>query len=385
MSEPLSTPAPAATESDVDTYSASQAAVIVGDMGLYRETRRAERAGKPYEDVEVATDREGVSTILEDEPAAPAAEATPKEAAAALPENRKTRAQREQDRINTAIRTAVEAETKSLRDQLARFTAPLAPAGDPRTAEAPKAPTPLEEIQRYQAMPNAPQPEDFGTDADYRAALHLFITDTRSEERTIGARQQELHREFAAAQDRRIDTFLHRFTEAKKIPGWFESISPEVRAIRPASGMDAAKERVGALNVLWDHVYDSPHLAKLSSYFSQHPAELRRFETIPDDIKALPRPMWVDKHKERIAQEFAILERSLGGSSAPSAAARAPAAVVHSEVKHVSSAPEPVETLGRRPGSLADPIKEAVRTGDMGAYRKARLAERIAETQGSRR
>lgn len=101
-------------------------------------------------------------------------------------------------------------------------------------------------------------------------------------------------------------------------------------------------------SVIDQWIQGSEEGAEILYHLQQHPEEIRRIHALPSEVAQV--------------RELVKLEESL--KPAP--------------VKPVTEAPAPPQTLGSKATDAGDPVDAAVRAGDMGAYRRARLAERAA-------
>jgi hypothetical protein len=226
--------------------------------------------------------------------------------------------------------------------------------------------------KRFKDMPDAPKLAEFDSVDDHAAAMALFISDQRDAERQQQSQAQHTQQEQERATHTRVETFTNRVQEAAKAdPQFVASLSDEVKHLRPMFALQPG-EQSGPLNILWELVYDSPRLENHLRHFSSNPGELRRLETVPTEIQALPAHQRVGAHINWLIQEFGAIDR---GFTKP-AAAPAPTP------KTLTDAVD-VQTLGRKASTPTDPKAAAVRSGNTRAYRELRRAER-AQQHGRR-
>lgn len=205
------------------------------------------------------------------------------------------------------------------------------------------------EWQRYAEMPEAPKEESFERYGDYTAAMSLFIGKQLFAERDQ-AQQAHAHQEqtrnqitqkFSTSHER-FKTFIDANPEAK------DRIRPELLDIVPISLL-GTDEVAGPHHFLAEEVATSEANGQLLDYFST-----------PDGAQHWGRLMQLGP--ESIVREIGRLEgRFL--AAVPASTARPP--------KTISTAPEPTETLGKRP---ADPVPDAdaaLTRGDFQAYQDA--------------
>lgn len=218
------------------------------------------------------------------------------------------------------------ARERAAREELERRYAPR----EPVKAAEPAKPTgriTKDELQRYKAMPDAPQEKDFEDYGDYSLALNLFATDKRNDEhettRTQAAqverRQMETHQLFSTYAER-VDAAV------KSDPEFLNKLSPEVLALTPMSALGRG-ERPGPLNALAEEVMRSKHTTALMQFLSDHPERFQRFEAL---------------HPREFMNEFAELVSDVRQGAAPIAAPALKAPVVSQAkppVKAVTASP----------------------------------------------
>lgn len=362
------------------------AAAAGDDFDAFERAETAARDGKPLAPatIDTAAPPKGhVPSIRPNktpEAPKPAAAAAPVEGAEGVetPDNRATRAAKEQQRINDAIRAGISAETATLQAEIAALKAklgPPAPAGDP-----PKAQTPVErmkaELAKYEAMPDAPQLEDYDTVPQHAAAMAIFIQEKKAEEgRSSAAAASQLEAGRAQAQAR-VDAHLTRINKAKEAdPDYRAKLSPDVIALKPfgallqvgdtdpATGQIVTVKEVGtAANFVAEEIMDSEIGDQLLVALSQ-PGELARITAMPGAIAALADgPQKLQLHMRHMRRLINQLEgRLLAGGSSPAPAAGGPPSPPKPPIAAVP--PPPSETISR-PGKVTDPRSAAIATSN---------------------
>lgn len=338
--------------------------MLDGDVGAFRESRAAERAGKPLEKVELD-----------------AKEA--KQAGLAVPtSNRKLR---EQARINEYERKIAETaqEAKALREELAAARAAkpvhveekpaVAAVPQPTTADALKA-----EAKRIMALPGAPQLEDYDGLADFGVAQQLFMDSVRAHESAVRANREAAGKALEAT----YTGFASQLDQARtKDPEFVNKLTPEVKALKGVQAAIAAKEAVGPLNFVAENLYESQHVAELCEHFSLHPDALHALIALPPSLAALPdTPARAQAHVKHINREFAKLEGRLEASTTvqPAQVEDPPSPPTAEPLRTISAAPPPAPIL-TRPGQTTDPLMSAIKSNNFGAFRELRAAERAAK------
>lgn len=323
---------------------ATVAAVESRDFKQFREASQAQRAGKPLPEVERPTQ----TTTGESTEAGRAQNA------------QQRRRQREQQRINDQIRAGVEAATKAKDDEIAALKAAKAEAPKVEAAAPPVAPK--EEVQpekktpeykRYAAMPDAPKVAEFDSLDEHAAAMALFISDKRHEERVEAEKVKTTHEGRVKALVARDDAYRERVAP-KGDTSFVESLSAPVKALRPVESLKQG-EPVTALNFLTTKIVESEHAKALLQHFSDNPKDLDRFSqlTTPDAV----------------VFEFGRLVGSLD----------APKDTTVPRPKLVSDASPPVTQFGARNAAPSDPVINAVKKRDFRAFRAAQRAREQAK------
>lgn len=371
------TQAPAATtDTSPAAPPAAQSAVeaaVSKSPSEYRAAKRAERAGKPLADVPVTAAKPG-----DPNPAAPTAE------------NRKTRAEKDQDRINESIRAASAAAEAPLKTRIAELEAQLhrtppaetaRPAAEPAADVAPEKKTP--EYKRIMALAGAPKLADFDSVEEHAFAAAEFIDTVRTTERESTARNRASVDALLASEKAADDAFFDQLDKAKTAdPEFAKKVAPHVLALTPVEWLPRDKDgrpidehgrllTTGPLNVVASELRKSPVVRDLMLHFSQHPAELAKFAEMPPAVAAIANPRArLHAHITHIVREFHRLEGRFTAGAAVVAA--------EPEPKTISDAPDPAPVLGSRPVETGDPITKAVKRGDTRAYRELRRQERAA-------
>lgn len=371
MTTAISPVAPAQGTVPPVTISATKDAATRGDFAAFERADLAAREGKPLAEVPP-----GEAAAAEKRPNARSAGRTADDQtqvvaiddSTAQPDNRRTREQKEQDRINESIRTATDAATASLRAEIATLRSQLgerpAAATRPAVEEPPKG-TP--EWKRYAALPDAPKIDDFDSVADHTAAMSFFIAKTMlGESRAESQAQTAAERATLAEQDR-FDAFQTRIDARKtKDPDWSGKLSPEVRALKPFGALDRTKgERGGPANVVCEQVINSPIADEVLLYLSEHGDVLTSLVTMPEAIARMGEgPAQRSAHTRHIVTEVHRLEgRLMSTAAAPGASAPAEAAAS----SPITKAPPPADTITRA-RSVTDPREAALTKGDFAAF-----------------
>lgn len=333
------------------TQTAAEAAIAAGNTSEYRAARRAERAGQPLPDVDVAA-VEPDATHDAGDPAPVASQPPPK----------KSRAERDQDRINEAIQRGIDAATAPLKDTIARLeqsrTAP--PPAETKTEPAAKTP----DYKRIMTLPGAPKLADFDSIEEHNFAAAAFVEEVRASERAEAAARTGRQAELTQAQQRRVESFVQRLDETKKAdPEFSAKIAPEVRALKPFGALQPG-EVGGPLNVVAEQVMDSPMAPAVLVHLSQ-PGALEQLVAMPPSVAAIRDPRaQANAHIRHIVAEFNRLEGRLAGSAGETHATDAPFP------KTITDAPDPPASVGSRPAKQQDELEAAIARGDTQAYRR---------------
>lgn len=334
MDTPAPAPAPTAAEPITpvaEPISAVDTAVANKDQAAYREARLAERSGKPLAPVE---------------PPAEGDEGEPAVKATGEPAPERTLSKRQQD-ANENIRKAVERATADLIAENTRLKASLPqPKAEPApvSTAAVDAKPDVADVATYPDGAYDPKfIEDLGA-WSARQAIRAHDTETETRARV------QAHTTSLQTRDAQFNT---RIAAAKQAdPDFITKLSPDVRALRPRDDLKEG-EPLSPLNDVAEFILRSDIPDRLMQHFTDHPEDLKRFETLPTPTA--------------VSFEMGQLHAQL----------RQPAAA-SLPTKTVSSAPAPTTTLGRRTTEPVDEVDAAVASGDVSAFRAARLRERSA-------
>jgi hypothetical protein len=392
-------PAGAGTE----TVSATRAAADSGDVSAFLEADRSQRGGKLPERVERPKQDPSATAAKVGTPGRP--NAMPTAGKDGKPATGPTAADRDADeRLTTRIRDAVDTSTKAANDRIADLERRLAdatkapakaggeavPAGDP--------PKGTPEYKRYLAMPDAPKVEEFDSIAEHSAAVAVFIHQTMNAERTEAARNGARAFDEATQSIERVKTFHGRIQEYKQQdPEFATKLSPDVKALHgwgklQETNRQRAERGEAPIAATVDHaiaeqMYDSDAPAQVGVFLSEHPEELaalRQCRSPQQLIKAFGRV----EDKARAAYTAAAAPGAGAGTppastpkqSTPTEVRERAEAVVE---RSVSRANPPAPTLGKA-GSVVDPIKHALDSGDVGMFLELDR-QAMAEKRGIRR
>jgi hypothetical protein len=349
------------------TISATKDAATRGDFQAFERAELATREGKPLADVSVSAPAaapvkprsEAPATV---KPGAPAAAEPAAPAAETTPDNRRTREEKEQARINEAIRSGISAETAALKSEIARLQGRLDERGGGKPADAPKPGEPA--WKRFHAMPDAPKLEDFDSVAEHTAAMSYFIAEKLQAEQAAAGREDSARAAAATAQEARFDAFQGRVTEAKTAdPEWSTKLSPEVRALKPFGALAPGETR-GPDNFLAELIVDSEIAPAILLHFSGD-GLIESFLAMPERIARIADTRArVAAHRDHLQRAFAQLEGRLLASTAATPGASAPAEAAPSPV---TRAPAPADTITRA-RSQSDPRQAALDKGDFAAF-----------------
>jgi hypothetical protein len=338
-------PAQSEATSEVTTetpvLSATQQAAQDGDVSAYRAARLAERTGKPVP-----------APVVPLETAAKPETAQPDE-----PKLSK----RQQD-LNDRIRQATEKAVADLQAENARLKAQIpsaAPAQPHTPSPTPGTPQTLQEIVTRpdpskallkEAEFFAAHPTAEYSDYTQYVTRHTAAVDRAAEQ----SRSAQAHSH--QAQKARIDGFLERVNAtAKADPEFTKKLSPEVQALQPIAWMKP-DQPFTVDNAIAEQLVDTGDIApQLLLHLSQHPDSLATLRTAEG-----PR-----------ALAFAI--GRLAGQIE-----RAAAAGAEPQPKHVSDAPDPGTTLGRKPAVAADAVQAAVKSDNFVKFREEKRARLLA-------
>jgi hypothetical protein len=358
MEAAASTTAPAqsvqpgpASESPIAT-TASERVIASGDVAAYREARRHERAPEVQARAAATTETEA------DPDANPATAAAPGTTPATSAPEPRTVSKRQQQ-INDYERSiaALKAENARLKSTTTATPAAARPAtGSESSASSQSAaagPTgipvdighpALEEAAFYTKHPEA-------STADYFRYLTRF---DREVERATDRMRQSQTAEQAAAHER-ATKFHAQITAAGDPTVVMARIDPELIELETRASAMAKGQRPTAANDLADEILGSEVALQVLEHLTAQPAIKAKLLASPD--------------RRTLLREFARLETQFSPAAANAAASP----------KTITDAPAPAVTLGSRAAHPGDPVESAVASGDVSAYRAARLRERAAQ------
>jgi hypothetical protein len=203
------------------------------------------------------------------------------------------------------------------------------------------------EAARFRAMPDAPKLEDFESYDDWAIEMASFVADKKLEERDRRSQQEATARqeeqrftEKVTKASERFKGYLEKHPEAK------DRIRPELLAIVPISQLRPS-ETPGPHNFIAEQIFESDFTGELVDHFSTD-AGVQDFQRL---MRLSP---------DAIVREIGRIEARFMDSGTKTTPVRAP--------KTISTAPDPAETLGRRPAAPADRLEAALHTGDFSAY-----------------
>lgn len=326
------TPAPSLP--DLSNDAAREAWLSGGPTSLAGKTEES-APSEPAEQV-VSTE---TRTQPASEPGEPVAKPKARSAEERLPELLTDRA------AERKLRMEAQARADDLERQLRALQSP---AKDGKTADSSTAAVDKKaEAARFRAMPDAPKVEDFETYDDWAIEMAVFVSDKKHEERETRSRAEQSQRQEEQRFTEKATKASERFSSyLEKNPAAKERISPELLAIVPISQLQPG-EAVGAHNFIAEQIFESDFTGELADHFSTEAgvADFNRLMRLTPDA---------------ILREIGRLEARFdrGGEKAPST--RSP--------KTISTAPDPVETLGRRPSAPSDRVEAALFSGDPVAY-----------------
>jgi hypothetical protein len=336
----------ATVETPVIPATAVDQAVASNDVSAFREARRAERSGKPLapstpdsasgEPVDQAASTDATSKPPASEPGKPK-----KNADTRVQELLADRA-RERERAERAER------------ELAALRTGQTPPKDVKADSSPAAAA--ETFPEYEEYLKTAGHEDHSYERYLREQAKHIVREEMRAEREQADREAGRQRAAQSVQER--DTqFRKRLDEATKAdPAFMETLSDDVMALRPFSAIRDANgrwtEQPTGYHAVADEVLSSEVAPQLLRHFSDHPEDLHRI------AKMLP---------THLLKEMGRLEARI-----TSGAPQTP------PTKVISDAPPPAPTLSTRSSDSGSASDAAVQSGDVAAYRQARLRERTA-------
>jgi hypothetical protein len=334
-----------------EPVSAVDRAVASQDVSAFREARMAERLGKPLD-----------AKPVESSPTEPAEQAASTDASAAASEAAKPRKTGEDRALE------LKAEIQELlkqRAQLRQETAarPQAPRPTPASEPAPVAkefPT----YEEYTAQPG----QEFVPYEQYLREQAKYVARQEWESLRQTERQEAEAVQRTQERQARISSFNERMTAAKESdPEFDKSISDEVAGLPT---FDAVVRDDKGLRHKGSGRYVKPgyvFLAEKLLASDVAPQVMRHFSAHADEMHRLAN-LLPDQQQAAFARLEGRIEAAQEKSEVPVPPVR----------KTVTDAPKPPTTLGGRSANPANPVDAAVAAHDVGAFRQARRAERIA-------
>ena len=262
---------------------------------------------------------------------------------------------RERERAERAERTAD--------DYRQRLEALEKPKQDARQDSSPAVDQPTDaDYKRYRAMPGAPKASEFEDLDDYAAAMGYFIANHVAKDsfgRLFDERTQQSEAQYE--QERRFESMAHGaadLMDAEKAsdPEIIDRIDPRWKALPALTMLPPGQAPTPAQFIKDRAIFHSRHPLKVSEALTREDsAELRRLARLSPDL---------------IIREVAYLDASFSGS--------------HDEVGgsmpsvHVSRAPAPSQTLGRKAAGAVDPLKKAIAENDYLSFERIENERAVA-------
>jgi hypothetical protein len=338
METPVASAAPAQPAPEA-VPATSVAAADPGHVQTFLDARAAERSGTPREPVTVAPAVAAVAPATTE----PVAEPAPERAVS-----------KRQQQINDYERTIAE-----LRQRVSALETPRPAAPAPAEPATPPEP----EWKRIAKLPNAPKLAEFDSVEEHAAAMALFVSQTREQDRQTAAATDQRTR---ALHDQ-TQTFATRLHDAREAdPDFLTKIPPQLLHVKPLSALTPGEPFTFG-NVVMEAAFHASSPAALLTHLHSHPDEAARIGALPVD-----RQLW----------ELGQLAGRLAVPSSPSPAAMPPAPPP--PPSPISSFPSPQPALTRA-ASVADPTQAALTRHDVPGYLAARQAERLAKARAAGR
>lgn len=327
-------------KTETPVLSATQQAAADGDVSAYRAARAAERVGKV------------AAPVPAEKPAAKAAPGVLEEP---------KQVSKRQQQINDYERRIAEQTA-----EIARLKTP-APAAAPAQSTTPKSePGKPQTLAEIVARPDPAKPllkdaEFFAAhpDAEYSDYAQYVTRHTAAVDRAAEHSRSQMTQGLAA-QQARMDGFNAKLTaSAAADPEFGKKLSPDVAALVPIAWMKPDAPFTVDNAIAEEIIEAGDHAPDLMLHLSQHPDDLRK-------LRATENPRQLSA---AIGRFVGRLEREAAADAEP-------------ETKHVSDAPDPATTLGKRPGVAADPIAGAVKAQDFTRYQAEKRARLLAQRSG---
>lgn len=327
---------PAESVSTLAPETAADQFVASGDVAGYKAARLAERAGA------IAP-----STLADSSPAVPAAQAAPTGASPEPASEPGTpRKKGAESRIEELLRErkADRERADRLERELSDLRTRVPPQPDVTRAAPSPAPADVEPtLAAFEADPDK-YPDPYAAYVKAQARWEAR-EEFRAQQRQ--AREEAAQQHAVTEQQTQVETFAKRVAEAKAAdPDFLTKISPDLLNITPR----APQEPATPLNTLGEAILTSAVGPQVMRYLTDHADELRALLDQPE--RAL------------LLRAFGRLEAKLTTDDTPAA-----------PVKTITSAPAPQNVLGHKPGSPANELEGAVRSGDVAEYKALRYKQ----------
>lgn len=233
-----------------------------------------------------------------------------------------------------------------VREELSALDRPNKDARQPEPSTG--KPTTQAEWERFAAMPDAPNEDDFASVRDYTIAMSLFVSDKRDGERAQRARMTDAQTRHAESVKKTVDSAAQRIEAYRaKDPDLESKINPDLTAVVPAKLVPRG-QAIGPDNALMQEILDSDFTPELFIHFSTPEGQTE----------------W-NRLCQLGSQNPAALLRAFGRVEARFESSKADPTPAP---KHVSSAPTPPVTLGSRTADTSDPLESAIKRKDTAAY-----------------
>jgi hypothetical protein len=252
-------------------------------------------------------------------------------------------------------RLAIRRELHKELDALDRQTQTLPAASSPAT------PTSKADRQRYLTHPNAPKQDQYSTYEEWVEDFSVFVADQRLAEREQVQQRTAKTQEFERQVQDIASGFSKRLGEYETTkPDFIHSVAPQLMDIMPAFDCIRHGKPVGPHNALAEEIMKSDVPGQLLEHFST-----------PEGAKEWQQLFQTGlKDGAEMLRRFGRIEARFEKRDEP-AAAPPPA-------KTVTSAPTPPVVLGRKPAAAADPVRDAVSTGNFAVFRREQDARDLA-------
>jgi hypothetical protein len=364
-----------------DKVSPQMAAAALSDFSAFERAEQSRMRGEQVSPVERPAEADeapllagkagGSKRPAGQAAAAAQAPASDDAASAAVVESKKTRAEKEQDRINASIRTAVDAARAEDRARIAELEARVgaAPAKPAAAAAAAVTEKPADRWKRIAAMDGAPQLKDFESIAEHNTAMAVFVGEVLLNEQRTAAAATELEKEHYTRAQGRVDGFLGKLDAASKAdPTFVKSLAPEVVALKPFGALKPG-EAGGPANFVAEELMDSEIPDAMLRHLSK-PGELARVLQMPPIVAGIADPVIQKRaHMQHMRRQLHHIEgRLLAAGAAPAGAASATASTTPVNKKPIIADVPPPAAVTIKPGSTTDPRAQAIAASDFAAF-----------------